>query len=96
MPIDALGMSPLHYSAHFGHLDATKSLLNATGNNSSYITQQGFEEANYYTPFNSAVNKGQRAIVKLFLDKIVGNKNPKGAFTNYMSIILALTNTYWL
>ena len=58
-------------------MEATKALLDDIGNNSSYITQHAYKEANYYTPLHEAVGKGQTPIVKLFLDRIVGNKNPK-------------------
>ena len=89
MPQDAQGWSPLHYSASEGQLEATKALLDAIGNNSSYITQHAYKEANYYTPLHEAVGQNQRAIVELFLDRIVGNKNPKAAFTNYVSVFLS-------
>ena len=89
MPQDAEGWSPLHYSASYGQLEATKALLDAIGNNSSYITQHTYKEANYYTPLHAAVGQGQTPIVKLFLDRIVGNKNPKAAFTNYVSMFLS-------
>ena len=77
MPQDAIGWSPLHYSSVYGHLSATKILLDAIGNNSSYITQHAYEADNYYTPLHLAARWGKTAIVKLFLDRIVGNKNPK-------------------
>ena len=86
---DARGWSPLHYSATFGQLEATKALLDAIGNNSSYITQHAYKEANYYTPLHAAVGQRQTPIVELFLDRIVGNKNPKAAFTNYVSMFLS-------
>ena len=86
MPRDARGWNPLHYSASFGQLNATIALLDAIGNNSSYITQHAYKEANYYTPLHEAVGQGQTPIVELFLDRIVGNKNPKAAFTNYVSM----------
>jgi ankyrin repeat protein len=89
MPQTAKGWSPLHYSAFYGQLEATKALLDAIGNNSSYITQHAFKEANYYTPLHEAVGQGQIPIVELFLDRIVGNKNPKAAFTNYVSKFLS-------
>ena len=77
MPQTAIGWNPLHYSSIRGHLNATKILLDAIGNNSSYITQHANEVANYYTPLHFAAQEGKTAIVKLFLDRIVGNKNPK-------------------
>ena len=77
MPQDATGWSPLHYSSNYGHLNATKILLDAIGNNSSYITQHANETENYYTPLHYAAGRGQTAIVELFLDRIVGDKNPK-------------------
>ena len=89
MPQDAKGWSPLHTSASYGRLEAKKALLDAIGNNSSYITQHAYKEENYYTPLHQAVGKGQKPIVELFLDRIVGNKNPKAAFTNYVSIVLS-------
>ena len=89
MPQDAKGWSPLHTSAVFGQLEATKALLDAIGNKSSYITQHAYKEANYYTPLHEAVGQGQTPIVELFLDRIVGNKNPKAAFTNYDSMVLS-------
>ena len=89
MPQDAQGWSPLHNSAFYGRLEATIALLDAIGNNSSYITQLAYKEANYYTPLHEAVGKGQTTIVKLFLDRMVGNKNPKAAFTNYVSMFLS-------
>ena len=89
MPRDARGWNPLHYSAHDDRLNAAIALLDAIGNNSSYITQHAFKEANNYTPLHEAVGQGQTPIVKLFLDRIVGNKNPKAAFTNYVSVFLS-------
>ena len=77
MPLDALGRSPLHYSSAFSRLNATKILLDAIGNNSSYITQHAYEADNYYTSLHYAARFGKTSIVKLFLDRIVGNKNPK-------------------
>ena len=77
MPQTAFGWTPLHYSSYHGQLNATKILLDAIGNNSSYITQHAYKEGNYYTPLDWAARQGKRAIVKLFLDRIVGNKNPK-------------------
>ena len=77
MPQDATGWSPLHYSSYNGRLNATKILLDAVGNNSSYITQHANETDNYYTPLHYAAAVGQTPIVKLFLDRIVGDKNPK-------------------
>ena len=88
MPQDARGWSPLHYSAFYGQLEATIALLDAIGNNSSYITQHAYKEANYYTPLHEAVDQNQKNIVELFLDRIVGNKNPKAAFTNYVGMFL--------
>ena len=66
MPQDARGWSPLHYSAFYGQLEATKALLDAIGNNSSYITQHAYKEANYYTPLHEAVSQSQTPIVDLF------------------------------
>ena len=77
MPQDAEGWSPLHYSSNHGHLNATKILLDAIGNNSSYITQHAYKANNYYTPLHLAAWQGKTSIVKLFLDRIVGDKNPK-------------------
>jgi ankyrin repeat protein len=77
MPLDAEGRSPLHFSSAFGRLNATKILLDAIGNNSSYITQHAYEAANYYTPLHYAASRGRTSIVKLFLDRIAGDKNPK-------------------
>ena len=77
MPQDAKGWSPLHYSTDYGHLNPIKILLDAIGNNSSYITQHAYEADNYYTPLHYAAREGKTPIVKLFLDRIVGNKNPK-------------------
>ena len=98
MPQDARGQTPLHYSAARLYFDVTRTLLDAVGNSSSYITQHAYEESNYYTPLHFAVEKlspgpgtpEQTAIVELFLERIVGNKNPKGAFTNYISMFFAL------
>ena len=92
MPRDARGWNPLHYSAHSEQLVATIALLDAIGNDSSYITQHTFKETNYYTPLHTAVGRARTAgtaIVELFLDRIVGNKNPKAAFTNYVSKFLS-------
>ena len=89
MPQDARGWSPLHYSSSYGQFEATIALLDAIGNNSSYITQHAYKERNYYTPLHEAVGQGQTTIVELFLDRIVGNKNPKAAFTNYVSMFLS-------
>ena len=89
MPQDARGWNPLHFSASEGQLEATRTLLDAIGNNSSYITQHAYKEENYYTPLHAAVGQGQTRIVELFLDRIVGNKNPKGAFTNYVTMFLS-------
>ena len=89
MPQDAQGWSPLHYSAFYGQLETTKALLDDIGNSSSYITQHAYKEENYYTPLHAAVGQRQTPIVKLFLDRIVGNKNPKAAFTNYVSMFLS-------
>ena len=86
---DAKGRSPLHYSTTYGQLEATIALLDAIGNNSSYITQHAYKEDNYNTPLHEAVDQNKRDIVELFLDRIVGNKNPKGAFTNYSSMFLS-------
>ena len=77
MPLDAEGRSPLHYSSYNGHLSATKILLDAIGNNSSYITQHSNEAENYYTLLHYAASRGKTSIVKLFLEKVVGDKNPK-------------------
>ena len=90
MPQDARGRSPLHYSSNYGRLNATKIMLDAIGNNSSYITQHAYKEANYFTPLHEAVGQNQKTIVELFLDRIVGNKNPKAAFTNYVSMFLSI------
>ena len=89
MPQDAKGWSPLHTSAFYGQLEATIALLDEIGNNSSYITQHAYKGQNYYTPLHAAVGQGQTPIVELFLDRIVGNKNPKAAFTNYVSMFLS-------
>ena len=77
MPQDARGRSPVHYTSIYGRLNATKILLDAIGNNSSYITQHAYEAYNYYTPLHLAAGRGKTSIVKLFLDRIVGDKNPK-------------------
>ena len=77
MPQDAFGWSPLHFSSYDGHLNTTKILLDAIGNNSSYITQHSYETDNYHTPLHWAARQGKTSIVKLFLDRIVGDKNPK-------------------
>ena len=89
MPQTAVGWSPLHFSSGYGRLNATKILLDAIGNNSSYINQHSNETDNYYTPLHYAAAVGQTPIVKLFLDRIVGNKNPKAAFTHYVSVFLS-------
>ena len=77
MPQTAVGWSPLHFSSGYGRLNATKILLDAIGNNSSYITQHSYETDNYHTPLHWAARQGKTSIVKLFLDRIVGDKNPK-------------------
>ena len=104
MPQDARGLNPLHYSAARLYFDVTKTLLDAVGNSSSYITQHAYEESNYYTPLHEAVEKRspgpgspeQKAIVELFLERIVGIKNPKEAFTDYVSMLLTLLTIYSL
>ena len=92
MPQDEKGGSPLHTSARYGQLDVTNILLDAVENSSSYITQHAYKQHDYYTPLHIAAGRIKispwimRAIVELFLDRIVGNKNPKGAFTIYVCI----------
>ena len=91
MPQDEKGQSPLHFSARYGQLDVTNSLLDAVENSSSYITQHAYKQHDYYTPLHIAVGMQKPAIVELFLDRIVGNKNPKAAFTNYVSMFLSFS-----
>ena len=89
MPQDEKGLSPLHIAARYGQLDVANSLLDAVENSSSYITQHAYKQHDYYTPLHIAVARHKLAIVELFLDRIVGNKNPKAAFTNYVSVFLS-------
>ena len=77
MPQDARGRTPLHTSADFGQVEVTKTLLNATGNSSSVITQHAFKEKNYYTPIHEAAIRGHKTIVQIFLDRLSDNYNPK-------------------
>ena len=77
MPQDATRRTPLHWSANHGQVEVTKTLLNATGNSSSVITQHAFKEGKYYTPIHEAVGQGHKTIVQIFLDRLSGNFNPK-------------------
>ena len=76
MPRTAVGYIPLHYSAIFGHEEATEILLNST-DNSSLLNPHAFKEVDYWTPLHYAAAFGKKSVVQLLLRKIVGNKNPK-------------------
>ena len=77
MPQDARGRTPLHWSADYGQVEVTKTLLNATGNSSSVITQHAFKEDKFFTPIHWAAKEGYKTIVQIFLDRLTGNFNPK-------------------
>ena len=76
MPTTAVGRTPLHYSAQYGHVEATEILLNST-DNSSMFCLHSFKEDDYWTPLHYAAAFGRNGVVQLLLRKIVGNKNPK-------------------
>ena len=76
MPRTAVGQTPLHYSARYGHVEATKILLNSI-DNSSLFNPHAFKEYDYMTPLHTAAASGKKSVVQLLLRKIVGNKNPK-------------------
>ena len=78
MPRDAVGRTPLHFSAMTdeGHFNVTKYLLDSVSN-SSLINQHAFNEDKYWTPLHWAASKGHKGIVELILTRVIGSKNPK-------------------
>ena len=77
MPRDAVGRTPLHFSAMEGHFNVTKSLLDSVRNSTSLINPHAFNEDKYWTPLHWAASEGNKDIVELILTRVIGSKNPK-------------------
>ena len=73
MPKSALGWTPLHYSALYGHVEVTKALLDAIGNDTNN-NPHVFEKDEFFTPLHFAADAGQEKIVSILLDRIIGEE----------------------